>query len=263
MHALHTNGTISSFGKDPHNVGAFGLGDRITALFRGVQNAPQNDDGILDGSRRRTIWFEPLMEKRMRCLHNMERPWEAPLTVDGETITRIMRSNEMRNRYGDFFEDEGRHWEEGVTDENEMGAYFALKVAAAGWHSAALVLVDEEKAERARQKHIISSPANGHKEMVARSISKASETFWASLLGLVLWSLKPLLSWGRWFLGLPTPNNGSMNLTEMALQGERKDDADGPKYVWEDQPLPRLWDTEGGAEVEDDDPNSIWRSAVR
>lgn len=35
-----------------------------------------------------------------------------------------------------------------------MGAYFVLKVAAAGWHSAALVLVDEDKAERVRQQYV-------------------------------------------------------------------------------------------------------------
>ena len=256
MHAVHANGTISSFGNDPHQIGAFGLGDRVIALFRGVQTAPHHPDWSLDGSRRRTIWFEPLMEKRMWYLYNKRRTWETPITVDVEAVMRIMRGNEMRDRYGDFFEDEGRHWEEGVTDENEMGAYFALKVVAARWHSAALVLVDEEKAERARQKHIVSSPANGHREMVARTVSKASGTFWASLFGLVVWSLKPLLSWGRWFLGWSAPNNGSMNMNEMALQGERKDDADGPKYVWEDQPLPQLWDTEEEAEGEDEDPNS-------
>ena len=95
-------------------------------------------------------------------------------------------------KYGDWFEREGRVWmglegakktlgkwtmdhadggestkkvsspvlnadtgeQEGDEDEDEedFPPYFTLQIAAGGWHSAALVLVDEEAAERQRQK---------------------------------------------------------------------------------------------------------------
>lgn len=256
IHALHANGTISSFGHDPHNLGGFGLGDRITALFRGVQNDPGSDDGVLDGSRRRTVWFEPLMETRIKYLHNQGRPWEAGVPADTDIINRIMNENEMRNRYGDFFENEGRQWEEGITGENEMGAYFALKVAAAGWHSAALVLVDEEKAERARQKHIVPAQVRGTGEMLVRSIDKLNRTLWESLFGFVVWSLGPLLSIGKWFLGVPTRRRPMMDRSPAE---EAKND--GVRYVWEDQPLPRLWEAGEGNDGTEN-TNTVWRSTV-
>ncbi len=44
--------------------------------------------------------------------------------------------------------------EEGTGDDG-LGAYFALSVAAAGWHSGALVLVNEDLARRTRQRKTV------------------------------------------------------------------------------------------------------------
>ena len=237
IHALHANGTISSLNKDPQKLGAFGLGAGRLAILRGVQGSPNNHDGNLDGSKRRTIWFEPLMEQWMKSFHDGTRPWNGPSTfVAGNNSDEEER--EIRDKYGDYFEKEGQRWEDGVTGENEMGAYFALKVAAAGWHSAALVLVDEEKAERVRAKYILT-PKDKMKQDTIPQNDAAIKTVWDSFIDVILWSLEPLMSFGRWFLGLPARHDPATN----EPPGNDEED-DGPRYVWEGQELPHLWDAE-------------------
>jgi len=233
VHALHEDGTVSSIGQDPQYLGAFGLGGATYSMFRGIRHDFRNGNGVLDGGKRRTIWFEPLMDAKMRYLFKEER--ERRGAQDEHLRRRVANNNQLRDEYGDYFEAEGRRWEEGVTGEGEMGAYFVLKVAAAGWHSAALVLVDEEKAERARQKHIV--PA------VVRSTGKADEGFWTSVLSAVVWSLEPLSALGRWLMGLFSMTHTGGKPPE----GNKMDEVESVRYVWEDQPLPRLWETNGGA----------------
>lgn len=84
------------------------------------------------------------------------------------------------NAIGDWFEAEGRKWEDRIAipnreENSDLGAYFALKVAAAGWHSAALVLVDEEKAEQARQSHIRKPDDNKQDQSEERQSKGAAE----------------------------------------------------------------------------------------
>lgn len=235
VHALHDDGTISSFGRDPQNQGAFGLGNAIFAMFRGMQSDLRSWDGSLDGRKRRTIWFEPLMETRIEYLLKPDQ--EGEVAREEDSRRRVLNDNQLRDKYGDYFEAEGRRWEDGVTAESEMGAYFALKVAAAGWHSAALVLVDEEKAERARQKHVV--PAS------VRSAVRADEGVWSSLLNAVVWSLEPLYLFGRWLMGFFVVRSMLKNDDDrISREGKRKE-AERVRYVWENQPLPRLWDVDG------------------
>lgn len=232
VHALHDDGTISSFGRDPQKVGAFGLGSEIFAWFRGMQSDIRSWDGSLDGRERRTIWFEPLMETWMEYL--FEPNQEGGVAREEDSRRRLFNDNQSRVKYGDYFEAEGRRWEDGVTAESEMGAYFALKVAAAGWHSAALVLVDEEKAERARQKHIAPPPI--------RSLIQVDQGLWSSLLSAVVWSLEPLHLFGTWLMGFFVVRSKSKKDDDRtSREGERKQ-AEKVRYVWQNQPLPRFWD---------------------
>ena len=46
--------------------------------------------------------------------------------------------------------------DEDKTDYEDLEPYFAIGIAAAGWHSGALVLVDEEKAHEVRSKWVVS-----------------------------------------------------------------------------------------------------------
>ena len=53
----------------------------------------------------------------------------------------------VQGEVSEWFEQEGRAWDQD-RGEDGLGAYFALRVSAAGWHSGALVLVNEELAQK-------------------------------------------------------------------------------------------------------------------
>ena len=240
IHALHSNGTISSFGKDPGGIGAFGLGRLPISGLRGVRAGTNSQDTKLSGDERRTVWFEPLMQKWLQfSLHQLFQRLKQP---SGHGNTLQARSLEP---YADYFEEQGSRWEDSVSEDGEeagLPAYFALKVSAAGWHSAALVLVDEEKAERARQKQIIpsevvvedhSSPAQSDQDKERGPISAGA----ARVFGFVYWLV-------RWFLGLTARD---ARAAEKA-KAKAREDQEGPRsqqqdrvcYVWEDQVIPQL-----------------------
>ena len=232
IHALHSNGTISSFGTDPGRVGAFGLGaSHIASWLRGAQPADNQPDLTLSGEQRRTVWFEPLMRQ---WLHDSFRQIQ-------DKIPRPFPSG-WYVKSGDWFEEQGRRWEEGVSEsEHELPAYFALNVAAAGWHSAALVLVDEEKAERARRKHI-KQPQEHHTVLAAPSNNLSTTRVGLATGPTWLWAW---LAWlVRWFLGLTARDAAAAAAAAEADRtsdpASQKEDTGGVKYVWEDQELPHL-----------------------
>ena len=174
----------------------------------------------------------------------------------GEMLGDLVASSAI----GDYFEREGSHWEDGVTAPGEMGAYFALKVSAAGWHSAALVLVDEEKAERARQNHIIRPPEPEPAPSRGPASDAGSEDHWGGTwedidspweqLSNTFFAILDFVWWvGRWFLGLT-----SRDAAIAAGERERREGIpEGPaglgealvsreevRYVWAETPFPRL-----------------------
>lgn len=155
FHALHANGTISSHGTECNNCGSLGLGDEDIAKLRGVKySRRRHGDPRIELEDGRTIWFEPMMRSWLRDMAFKSKVGEAQargllLGTDNGRASEAM---------GDYFEREGARWEEGLTGEGELSSYFVLKVSAAGWHSAALVLVDDEKAERARKTHLVIRP---------------------------------------------------------------------------------------------------------
>ncbi len=189
FHALHKNGTISTYGTEPGRSGAFGLGIARGLLLRGAKFGIAFD-WKLEIDEARTVWFEPLMST---WLYSMYR--RSP-------SMRLLRNGHdaARKAYGDYFDREGARWEDGVTGEGELGAYFVVKVSAGGWHSAALVLVDEEKAEQARKKHIVNpAPDQATLNKSPDQPQTMTETLphsWTS------WILTLFLTFARWFLGL-------------------------------------------------------------
>jgi SCF-associated factor 1 len=187
-HALHKNGTTTSYGTESGQCGAFGLGTGAGLALRGA-TCPNRRDWRLEMDEARTVWFEPLMWTWLRETYEN---WVIP------SRSMEISDSEARKAYGDYFEREGARWEEGITGEGELGAYFVLKVSAGGWHSAALVLVDEEKAEQARKKQIVrSSPEENDKQPRPPSPSvEPSPNAWRS------WLFGLLITWARWFLGL-------------------------------------------------------------
>lgn len=239
--ALHSYGVISSYGIECQSCGSLGLGGLGISSLRGLRHTQGRflGDSRLKEGEGRSVWFEPMMSKWLQDMREKMNDDEA-----SERAKMIYDGHERAcAAVSDYFEREGRKWEDGITTEGELGAYFVLKASAAGWSSAALVLVDEEKAEKARRKHIVVSNSNDYlpvdriKEGTATSIARER-------------AVDLLVRAGRWFLGLSardaaaarriaqSPTNFSF---QQAGDGERDpDDRTSYKYTWSNHPFPRL-----------------------
>ena len=293
-HALHADGTITSYGTQPKGCGALGLGPSVQALLRGVRrpNAMTLDETIetptwSDG--RRTIWFEA---DKLRWLKEMTDEAIVSLAGQDESDGRqrmnltARGNNQAIQVFGEWFEREGRAWHLGpptstsITPGSESseprdhtdseaegkqdeGAFFALKISAAGWHSGALVLVDPDKALRVRRKHLRRSPAPGFtnpstpsaavrnenangEETAGQEIASPGEQLVDAVQGVGTLALRA----GRWFLGLEARDAAATN------RGEEDDGKE--HFVWEGAPLPRLR-LPGGAEMPGRGPLTAWR----
>ena len=229
FHALHNNGTITAYGSEPAGCGALGLGDSISKL-RGVRDYGVSRDKRLDEGEGRTVWFEPLMatwlsdiqDKRYSVGESRERGMMSDVGHDG-----------ARKAYADYFEREGAKWEGDMIEEHEMGAYFVLKVAAAGWSSAALVIVDEEKAKKVREAQTVlhrrsSSPApSAQTDDSYEVIDSPAEQLTNAIYAVYEW----VWGLGRSFLGLTARDN--------RRESESKGEAE-VEYAWTKEPFPRL-----------------------
>ena len=174
-HALHADGRITAYGSDPQSCGALGLGSMDAgAQFRGVINIEHGfprDAKLLPVARLRgrRLWFEA--EKK-----NWLTWMEEKRTSLGESL-QSLNSEAGRTIFSEWVEQEGQHWADGPPnahrttipdwssgpstgklnlDYDNLGAFFAISIAAAGWHSGALVLVDDSKAEEARSRWIVT-----------------------------------------------------------------------------------------------------------
>lgn len=206
-HALHSNGKITSYGLEPQRCGALGLGNMMVSCLRGVGlEGGAFGGGRLPSGLNPTIWFEPLMET---WLHDMN--WAAGLSEARERGRMALSGHEGAcEALGRYFERRGARWEDSVAKEDELGAYFVLKVASAGWHSAALVLVDEEKADAARKSHLVRrsssrDPSIAPSAQSVDSLGFAYEVVESPSEQLVV-GIRSVGRWiwdaGRWFLGL-------------------------------------------------------------
>ena len=180
-HALHADGRITSYGRESQSCGQLGLGSVETgARFRGLNKdraGPRADGELLPiaNLRGRQIWFEP---ERKDWLAWLEEQLDSPTLATSGHAARNSWLNPIRQAiFSEWIEQEGRHWDEGpptdinttsssskdptphhhhTTGDYVLGAYFPIAIAAAGWHSGALVLKDQEKADEIRRKWIVS-----------------------------------------------------------------------------------------------------------
>ena len=263
LHALHSKGTVTSLGKELQHCGALGLGSPKSA-FRGVLSTRQRwGDGYVphDTSVGRTVWFEPLMRK---WFNHLIRKSHTPPGNEAEARAQLIESGDRnaREAIGDWFEQEGRKWENGVDgrdEQDELGAYFVLKVAAAGWHSAALVLVDDEKVERVCAKHICR-PGDDNSSAKNKTPSLASNITTGSSRGQRANMVYRFYCWlwnlGRWFLGLqvvddshrddaphatPNPARGPIAVFNLDnIDSDEEQGREAARYSWEKDVLPRL-----------------------
>lgn len=238
-HALHATGTIASYGTELQGCGALGLGCQNAGKLRGLRiiHGSGRDRKLGEGEGR-TVWFDPMMHTWLKDM-SIKRRWTEPAQR-----TRMMNDGHdgACNAIADYFEHEGRKWEDGLTAEGELGAYFALKVSAAGWHSAALVLVDENKAEMAQQKHLVAPPAASSPPPTAQAVQPPPPPVYR-----LAWLYLLLVLSVRRFLGLTARDTATAaeaatttarHRREAAGNVPRKDD--GLVYTWAQDPFPRL-----------------------
>lgn len=219
--ALHEDGTLTSWGSEPQYCGALGLGDGATQKVRSLLDN-RAGNAYLPRHHAKKIWFEPLMERWLSDVHRKAAE---------------MGLLDVLGTFSDYYEDEGAKWEADITSKDStFGAYFVLKVAAGGWSSAALVLVDEEKAERARQAHIVRPAAPP-----SDSSSAAEYEYGDSPFDMVEMVLTSIAAWvwglGRWFLGL-TERDARRASTDAVLGECASSDVNGVQYTWSSDPLP-------------------------
>lgn len=166
-HALHFDGTISSYGKELQGCGSLGLGGRDAVELRGLaQHRPFSDASLPSEciTRGRRVCFE---REKLEWLDWLvaEGEMSAEASNESERRRQLMRRSEVRAEVSEWCEEKLRRWELDAptlqenrasgaqAEDDELPAYFALSVAAAGWHSGALVLVNEEKAASTRERY--------------------------------------------------------------------------------------------------------------
>ncbi|MCJ1281496.1 hypothetical protein MMC26_000816 [Xylographa opegraphella] len=254
FHALHSDGTISSYGTEPRGCGAFGLSSMNLANIRGA--VPSNGDRRLSlpswsRNGRRTVWFE--QEKLLWLSHLSNNKGHENEAEERLGLIRAA-DEEACQVWGEWLEREGRVWHMGpsatmINDKTydadaDKGAYFALKITAAGWHSGALVLVDEEKAERVRQKWVVRPTPEIDS---SQTHNEGQNPLIQAVYGAGMW----LYETGRQFLGLAERD---------ALQTENQETLTNqrPSYVWESDVLPRL-KLSSGEEMPGSAPLAEWK----
>ncbi|KAK7519338.1 regulator of chromosome condensation 1/beta-lactamase-inhibitor protein II [Phyllosticta citriasiana] len=153
-HALKKDGSILSFGRESQACGSLGLGGEGEAekRLRGQYYDTNRIDNLLVQhayTTGRQIWFD-----------EVKRKWVTYISSGGydpgDAQDRIRQTAHPRSlalaEVSEWIEQQGRDWDKhpDLADANEdgLGSHFALTVTAAGWHSGAIVLVNEELAKR-------------------------------------------------------------------------------------------------------------------
>lgn len=153
-HALHSDGKITSYGTELVALGAFtscgalGLGEAgLQGKARGIAYDGFTREGRLlphAYTYGRQVWFDSKKQ------HWIQQIMQNAPNEDEEARARVDLFENQVNVQGEvseWIEQEGREWDKD-RGEDGLGAYFALRVSAAGWHSGALVLVNDELASR-------------------------------------------------------------------------------------------------------------------
>lgn len=269
FHALHSDGHITSYGNELQGCGALGLGGhadpegRLRGLrYRGIGADARLVPHAYTTGRR--VWFE--QEKQA---------WITFLTSGGadpeeaSPRLRMCQETNVQGEVSEWVEQEGRAWEQkfgakvSEDDDDGLGVYFAHCVTAAGWHSGALVLVNEERAEQTRKNCLASVPIK-HEEPEDEQV-KTEETGGVENLhieeqqpdgrGLLDRAANQAAEWGRWALGLEPDTNAPAaapvprvsarhdpNNPHAFLHPENHGAATegGRPYAWANDPFPRL-----------------------
>ncbi|KAK3059912.1 hypothetical protein LTS18_009774, partial [Coniosporium uncinatum] len=177
FHALHANGSITSYGTEPQACGALGLGGSgdPEGRLRGIRYLGAGRDGRLVPhayAKGRQVWFQKDKATWIRFLASGGRdPDEGK-----ERLRMMVVEPNVQGEVSEWVEQWGRDWDRrpGVEEDDEdgLGAHFALGVAAAGWHSGALVLVNEGLEKRVRESCTVEDPTSSAIDVGAQEEDK-------------------------------------------------------------------------------------------
>ncbi|KIW03675.1 uncharacterized protein PV09_04996 [Verruconis gallopava] len=184
-HALHSDGSISSYGVEPGG-SALGLGGAMDmglphGMLRGIKYNPWNHDGVLlphAYARGRRIWFHKEQEAWVRFLANGGKDKDEAK----ERMRQVGSMPAVQGEVSEWVEQMGSNWhkrpEVQKVDKDGLGAYFALSVAAAGWHSGSLLLVNDAVVDAVRESCLESIPGypRDDEQSTATKESKLAQT---------------------------------------------------------------------------------------
>ncbi|KAL0262851.1 hypothetical protein SLS55_001825 [Diplodia seriata] len=150
-HALHSNGTITSYGREPKRCGALGLG--------GHGEAESRLRGLVQIGDTRALCQHGYTTGRKILFNDVNRQWIKFLSSGGvdvaeaqERIRMTIQNATALGELSEWIEQQGSDWDKepgiAAADEDGLGTHYALSVAAAGWHSGALVLVNDELSKK-------------------------------------------------------------------------------------------------------------------
>jgi len=146
--ALHSTGRITTYGTELQSCGALGLGcdGNSHGQLRGLTYEAFNHNASLlpqAYTQGRQVWFRPQQREWLKFLmdggKDLEEAKERMATFQSDRI--------VQGEVSEWIEQEGRQWDKDK-GEDGLGAYFALRVSAAGWHSGAVVMVNDEVASK-------------------------------------------------------------------------------------------------------------------
>lgn len=191
--ALHSNGKITSYGKQMPSYEALGLGEMPASRLRGLDSGgivQWGNFGLIPHAYAsgRKVWFRREQQEWLELLHNGGKD---PKEAEDRLRTYAEGERLVLGDISEWVEQEAEAWDEvrkmlfsksrtlddrkhfgfGATvswanyfgcaivvgslltmnqdkGEDGLGAYFALRVSAAGWHSGAVLLVNEELADK-------------------------------------------------------------------------------------------------------------------
>lgn len=280
FHALHAPGYITSYGTEPQHCGALGLGGPGgEGRLRGLRYQNRGDARLVPHAytEGRRVWFQ-----------REKRAWIEFLISGGVDPAECMERERMaigsvdfgcQGEVSEWIEQEGRDWESklGVRsgDDDVFGAYFAMSVTAAGWHSGALVLVNEELANKMKRACEIPEHVDAPNSDSAIDSQASADGVMNEESGLVPWlvnsTVNVMSDYGRWVLGLPPYNPPATHeqdagATEQMNSFQRgthpinygASPRVGVKYIWADDHFPRLVLSDG-TEMPGTVPFDEWR----
>ncbi|KAF2238784.1 RCC1/BLIP-II [Viridothelium virens] len=287
-HALLRDGSILSGGIDMQTCGSFGLGGdgdpegRIRGLrFRdnpGFMGHPRGDSSLLKqcyAGLGRQVWFE---EEKAAWVRFVTSGGSDPLEA-AQRMQICAVDSGAQGELSEWMEQRGRNWErkEGAKDYDDdgLGPYFVLGIAAAGEHSGALVLRNDELVNKIRETCIVPDqpPSSSMGEVPVESVTEDEiEPLERSAEEVAYGAIPDLLDQGwqsvRSAFGLSPSRSNDAPTAESSIATYRSSQfcdpvfhgaspAEGFKYTWASDPFPRLR-LSSGVEMPGEIPFSDW-----